>query len=251
MTFSGGLDQSAVGLEIEDADFSQPNLGLQQVLEQRLTRASPLRVLEAGCGSCTQIQLPEDRWVVGIDISEEQLNRNDKLDEKIVGDLQTHDLPKDTYDLVICWDVLEHLDDPGAAVDRMANALNEGGLLVLAAPHPWSFKGMVTRLTPHRMHVWFYRYFIGDKQAGVNGRGPFPTPMAKEMFPGQLVNRSEMLGLKQVLLYSYKGPVEAYVAERNVLYRGFSYGMKILSTLLSRGRWDTSHSDFFLVFSKV
>ena len=237
-------------MEMTGIDFSEPNLGLQQVLERYLPGVRPLRVLEAGCGSCTQIELPEARRVVGIDISEQQLDRNEQLDEKIVGDLQSYDLPTNSYDLVICWDVLEHLDDPGAAIERMSRSLSDNGLLVLAAPHPWSIKGMVTRVTPHKGHIWFYRYLIGDKEAGVNGRGPFPTPMAKEMFPSNIGAQTQALGLKQVLLHTYKGPVEAYVAGKNPIYRLFSKLMKGLSTRVSGGRWDTSHSDFFLVYSK-
>lgn len=234
-----------------EADFSDPNKGLQQILDLHVSDRRPLRVLEAGCGSSSHLQLPAERWVVGIDISAQQLERNEQLDEKIVGDLQTFQLPANSYDLIICWDVVEHLDQPAEAIKNMAAALSPGGMLVVAAPHPWSFKGMVTRVSPHWLHVWFYRYLIGDKLAGVDGRGPFATPMKSGMFPANIARLSAQLGLRKVLFYPYQGPVEVHVARKSMLYRIFAKVLKTMSRTLSGQRWDTSHSDFFYVVAKV
>ena len=47
--------------------------------------------------------------MVGLDISPSALDRNRLLDDRIVGDLETYPLPRKAFDVVVCWDVLEHL----------------------------------------------------------------------------------------------------------------------------------------------
>jgi SAM-dependent methyltransferase len=41
----------------------------------------------------------------------------------------------DTFDLVVCFEVLEHIDEPEAALDRLAAALAPDGLLVVSSPN--------------------------------------------------------------------------------------------------------------------
>jgi SAM-dependent methyltransferase len=134
----------------------------------------PRRVLEAGCGSLSHLRLA-GAHVTGIDISAAQLDRNPALDVKILGDLESYPLPAGAFDLVISWDVLEHLPAPERALANLAHALAPGGLLVLALPNRDSLKGLVTRLTPHRFHVWAYRRLWGIERAGEGDRAPFRT----------------------------------------------------------------------------
>jgi len=41
---------------------------------------------------------------------------------------------KECFDIVTCWDVIEHLPDPSRAVDQMKNLLKPGGILLLSTP---------------------------------------------------------------------------------------------------------------------
>ena len=61
---------------------------VQSIIDSMPSGKKELRVLEAGCGSCSHIQLGRRSFVVGIDISKEQLGRNSTLNEKIKGDIQ-------------------------------------------------------------------------------------------------------------------------------------------------------------------
>jgi 2-polyprenyl-3-methyl-5-hydroxy-6-metoxy-1,4-benzoquinol methylase len=74
------------------------------------------QVLEVGCGSNSQLKFTKSNEVTGIDISKDQLERNSYLKNKILGDIQTYNFESKKYDLVICWDVLEHLDKPKMAI---------------------------------------------------------------------------------------------------------------------------------------
>jgi len=147
---------------------------VQAIVDAAAPRGRQRRVLEAGCGSLSHLTLHGDR-VTGIDISKEQLARNAALAEKIHGDLERYPLPAAAYDLVISWDVLEHLPAPERALENLARALAPGGLMILALPNRDSIKGLVTRLTPHAFHVWAYRQLWGVERAGEGDRAPFRT----------------------------------------------------------------------------
>ena len=87
---------------------------LQAFVDEALHGRTRLRVLDAGCGSSSYVKAPESAHRVGIDISEEQLRKNTFVDEKILGDIQTYELPPASFDVIICWWVLEHLREPAS-----------------------------------------------------------------------------------------------------------------------------------------
>jgi SAM-dependent methyltransferase len=168
---------------------------VQETVNRLLSGKKSIRVLEAGCGSTAHLSFPAPCHMAGVDISERQLERHKLLEERIVGDLQTYRLPSASFDAVVCWDVLEHLRDPVAAVKNMAAAVRPGGILVLACPNPLSFKGLGARLTPHWFHVWFYRHVLGIKYAGTDDRGPFPTVMSRRIAAKPMCALAESCGL--------------------------------------------------------
>src|SRR5271165_3896175 len=100
---------------------------LEALLDRLLTHGQGILALEAGCGSMSHFRLPSKTRLVGIDISERQLANHGRLDEKVLGDLQSYDWSTARFDLVVCWDVLEHLPDPVAAMERMFAATRPGG----------------------------------------------------------------------------------------------------------------------------
>ena len=75
-----------------------------------------LNILEAGCGRkwCLDIS-PNKYTLTGVDLSEEALKIRSHiekdLDEILVGDLKTIDFPEETYDIIYCAYVLEHMED--------------------------------------------------------------------------------------------------------------------------------------------
>lgn len=120
---------------------------------------------------------PPDAHVVGIDLSEVALARHKRLDERILGNIETYPFPAESFDLVVCHYVLEHVDDPVAAIRNLASAVKPGGELDVQVPILGSVKGLVTKFTPHRFHVWCYRTLLREPNAGKEGYGPFPTTL--------------------------------------------------------------------------
>ena len=209
---------------------------LQQFIDNYFSGKSSIRVLEAGCGALTHIRLPSDAYVVGIDISREQLERTEKLDEAIHGDIQTYDLPESSFDMIICWNVLEHVKRPQEALKRFHKGLKKGGIVVITAPNPLSTKGVVTKLTPYSFHLWFYRTIRGWKEAGRNGNPPFPTYLKLSASPRAIRKFASSYSMSVVYerIFGYgdsrdvvgykKGYVTAVVKLLNALLWIFSLG---------------------------
>lgn len=143
-------------------------------------RPAPLRFLEAGCGKSWNLKPAGLKFhLTGIDFSKEALDirrtQIKDLDEGIVGDLRTVPVPPDSFDLIYCSYVLEHIDGAQQVLDHFVRWLRPGGVAILLIPDRDSFFGWATRFTPFWFHVFYYRVIRGKPNAGKPGHGPFPT----------------------------------------------------------------------------
>jgi SAM-dependent methyltransferase len=159
-----------------------------------------LRVYEAGGGSTCW--LPPDVLarsdIVVVDIDERQLENNSYAQERILGNIETCSFPPASFDLIVCFNVIEHLKSPPAAIERFSAALRPGGLLLIGAPNPRSLSGVVTRFTPHAFHVWYYRVVLRKLDAGHPGQPPFPVVYHPVVAPDALLAYCGKLGLETV-----------------------------------------------------
>ncbi len=207
------------------------------------------RVLEAGCGSTSHLVLPTTHQLVGIDISQRQLDNHRGLHEKILGNLETHRWTRGEFDLVVCWDVIEHLNHPTKALNNLFEAVGTGGLLVLAFPNIWSLKGLVTKLTPFWFHAWFYRHIIGDRRPCTE-LDQFPTPFRMEIAPRQVLASARRAGLEPVQNECYEGPVQTHLRQRSRLARIALNVVGLGSRILSINQLDLTRSDCMLVLRR-
>jgi SAM-dependent methyltransferase len=167
-------------------------------LQDFLNRSLPdgrIKILEAGCGSISKIKFPEKAHITGIDISRKQLERNQLVHEKIQGDLQTYSFPPGTFDLIVCWDVLEHLPQPREALNKMTDALKKGGLLLLKVPNLMSVKGLITKYSPYKIHQLYYKLVYKVKEPGKDDVGPFKTHLKSDVAPNSLKRFAYQKGL--------------------------------------------------------
>jgi len=221
---------------------------LQQVIEKFLDNRQNLKVLEAGCGSATEIKLPEKAYFVGIDISQKQLERNNLLQEKILGDIQTYDLPASDFDVIVCFYVLEHVPNPELALKNFLNSIKEEGIIILALPNVLSIWGLTTKLTPHGFHTWVYRNIFGEKRAGTEDFGPFPTFSRYSISPEAIKQfaLSNGLSIEYFDLYEnfrQQGIRKKYGAVWNLL--------KGMTKVLSLGKIDADSTDYIIVLKKL
>lgn len=107
------------------------------------------RVLDvgAGVGNLTQFMLDRCELVIGVDIFEHQIDIMKKrfikypnFTAKFINILEDdiEDLKQYELDTVVCINVLEHLEDDRAAIERMKSLLVAKGRLIILVP-AWKF----------------------------------------------------------------------------------------------------------------
>ncbi len=98
------------------------------------------RVLEVGCGSggnAAWLRRHGATRIVGIETDPTSAARaKEVFDEVIVESVETAlDDLEESFDLIICADVLEHLVDPWAVVTALAGKAVENGLILVSLPN--------------------------------------------------------------------------------------------------------------------
>ena len=224
----------------------EPRRRLQGVVDSLLAGEQVRNVLDVGCGFQLPLDFPLNVQLAGIDASPEALAKNENVDERIVGDIQTYPLPVEGFDVVVCWNVLEHVPHPQAALANIARTLRPGGLLVVSVPNVWSLKGLVTKVTPHRFHVWVYRRMLGWQDAGQPEVGPYPTYLRRDLWPGRFSGIAAAKDLHEVYRHIYGEVPPEFPAPVRVAWGGLAMLVKALSL----GRLDILRSEHIAVFRK-
>lgn len=95
------------------------------------------RILDVGCGNGMFLQCAADAGLApeGIDISEAAADQCRGLGLNVrCGEITDLVPQRPEFDCITMWDALEHVPNPAAIIERLALALNPGGLLVLKVP---------------------------------------------------------------------------------------------------------------------
>jgi len=128
--------------EAESADYIEEEAGQRATARAVLARIEahrdPGALLDLGCWVGFLLAEARERgWqIVGVEPSEfASAYARDRLGLDVrTAELFTADLPGDGFDAVVMSDVIEHLPDPGAALDQVRDLLAPGGVLALALP---------------------------------------------------------------------------------------------------------------------
>jgi 2-polyprenyl-3-methyl-5-hydroxy-6-metoxy-1,4-benzoquinol methylase len=115
------------------------------------------RVLDAGCGAGYGAELLNQAGaasVVGVDISEAALSlaRSTVTDGVTLelGDVTALSHADDSFDLVVCFEVIEHVEDPERVLDELSRVLRPDGLLLLSSPN----RARYVPGDPHHRHEY-------------------------------------------------------------------------------------------------
>src|SRR5438445_10100628 len=122
--------------------------GRRQVLERviaALRLAPAARILDAGCGSGrNMVELSRRGTVTGVEVSDTGagLARARHAGEVISGSVLQMPFASASFDLAVCLDVLEHLEDDLAALRELRRVVAPGGSLLVTVPaYQWLWSG--------------------------------------------------------------------------------------------------------------
>ncbi len=112
-------------------------------------------VLDAGCGTAygsALLAAGGAAEVVGVDIAESVLKvMAPRMPESVsleVGDLRRLRYADDRFDLIVCFEVIEHFDEPLVVLDELVRVLAPGGVLLISSPN----RGVYPDGNPHHFH---------------------------------------------------------------------------------------------------
>lgn len=223
---------------------------VQAIIDAAFADLSSVTVLEAGCGSLTRVHFGPNSHIVGIDISQEQLDRHPGLDKRILGDIQEYQLDADSYDAIVCWYVFEHIKRPERALVNFAHAVKPGGLVILAVPNILSLSAVLAKITPHWFHVWVYKRIYGSRTAGQPGSAPFPTTLPFAIHPRKMISLAEQSGLEVVSQRQWEDPKQLRLRERvRLTGRPWTICRSVVRRL-SRDRIDPQLTEVLLVLRR-
>jgi len=220
---------------------------VQGLIDGYMAATGEVKVLEAGCGSRTFFDFRRAH-LTGLDISEKQLARNTGLDAALLGDIQYYPLPEAHFDIVVSWDVMEHLTDVRGALDNLSRALRRDGLLIVKVPNYHSLKGMVTRWTPYWFHVWFYRHVLRVVDAGRGDTAPFRSYFRYEISRNGIRRYAEGRELKVVYCRTFERYWQGNwrIAAVNRIVQACCWPLRVATV----GRVRLTDSQFIVVLQK-
>jgi SAM-dependent methyltransferase len=224
---------------------------VQKFLTERF-RGRSVRIYEAGGGSLSILPLSSlnNPSITVVDIDETQLRNNGYADTKILGDIQTYVLPSNSFDLIVCYNVVEHLPSVDQAIRQFHHALAPGGLVFIGAPNPESLFGLVTKYSPHWFHVWFYRVILRRKEAGKPGQLPFRTFYHPIVSPKVLLEFCDQIGFEAIYFNLYIGSNYTTLRKTRPIVGWLVAAALSLMNGLTFGRLKLGHGDYHVVLQK-
>lgn len=106
-------------------------------------------VLDVACGVGYGIEILAAAGaaaVTGVDldpaaVAESKARYGDHAKEIVEGDIQQLPLADDSFDVVVSFETIEHVDDPAGALAQLRRVLRPDGLLIISSPNPEVYLG--------------------------------------------------------------------------------------------------------------
>lgn len=115
------------------------------VIEKRVKKR---KLLDVGCATGYFLNSARKKgWIVeGVEISDFAADlAREKFDLQVnTGDISTIKLPKNRYDVITMWDVIEHVVNPSRVLKRLRASLTQNGILVMTTPDAGSIPARLT-----------------------------------------------------------------------------------------------------------
>jgi SAM-dependent methyltransferase len=238
-------------LDLPSGEARESLLAVHGILGAVLPQTK-LSIYEAGGGSTSFLPLSvlDRAHVTVVDIDEDQIRNNTYAHQTILGDVQSLRFKPGSFDLVICYNVIEHLADVEAALSGFCESLRPGGLILIGAPNPKSLSGVVTKYSPHWFHVWFYRHVRGDGRAGEPGRAPFPTFFHPLISLPRLEAFAAEHGLEVIYRREYESPRFPEMRARKPVLAALLDAIAVVMNRFLPGTADVRRGDYHVILRK-
>lgn len=131
-----------------------------------LPALAPSRMLEIGCASGAFLhQMAAQGWQVqGIEFSEKAAQASAQLGYHVhVGPLETAPPPDEPIDLIVGWQVLEHLHDPIGGLQKLRKWVRPGTWLVLSVPNTGSIEFSIFKDRWYGLHLPNHLYHFSPE----------------------------------------------------------------------------------------
>jgi 2-polyprenyl-3-methyl-5-hydroxy-6-metoxy-1,4-benzoquinol methylase len=186
-------------------------------------------MLEIGCGTgntSAWIKSITGCWTAGVELFPTVgREAEQQLDCVLTGDIQTIALPfqAGSFDLILCLDVLEHLQDPWVVIAKLTALLSPEGCIITSLPNirhfsvilPLLFKGRFEYAASGLLDKTHLRFFVRDtaisllESAGlhVDRIVKNVSPRSRAIYP--LVGSFKEMLVFQYLMRAVRNPIAA------------------------------------------
>jgi SAM-dependent methyltransferase len=157
----------------------------------------------------------------------------------IVGDLRTVPIPPRAFDVVYCASLLERIEHVELVLDRLVNALNPGGLLLISTRDRQTAYAFLDRILPAFVRKALWKRLRPDMP------GPFPAVYEKMVTERGIASYALMRGLV----------ISQRCAQHSLptTPRRISSSVRITCAAISRltrGRFGNTHDELLYVIRK-
>lgn len=143
-------------------------------IKELLIHKNSGRLLEIGCGEGNFLKECKQYFdVSGFDVSKYAIDKSKKLlgDNVSLGNIEKNNLQSNYYDVIVVFNLLEHLKNPANVIEKLYRALKKEGVLIGSVPNNFGVVGGLatlisniidkTHCSTYPPRIW-YKYFIDE-----------------------------------------------------------------------------------------
>lgn len=106
---------------------------IQEVIQKELKNKTKLKILDVGCGTKPYFPFFKEKaeMYIGVDV-------DSALNADVVCVSENLPFANETFDVIVCTQVLEHVNDPKRVIAEMHRVLKGSGLIILSTHGVWN-----------------------------------------------------------------------------------------------------------------
>ncbi|HLG35908.1 MAG TPA: class I SAM-dependent methyltransferase [Bacteroidia bacterium] len=120
--------------------------------------------LGAGAGIVPEMNFKDKaKMIYGLD-PDERVSTNPFLDSAVCSTAEEMPFADEMFDIIICQNVIEHIENPERMLTQAKRVLKKGGLFLVKTPNRNHYVALGARLTPLWFHQWYNKLRGRDEE---------------------------------------------------------------------------------------